>query len=88
MVISLKNEWSFFLFRLKAAFPKKLIGDNFILIYRSTNMSGTIKLPHTCPHCKTTTAKNATELEEKFGYRTLPAGAANQSWCRRCRSKS
>jgi hypothetical protein len=49
-------------------------------------MVGTIKLPHTCPHCKKTTAKTAVELEEKFGYRTLPSGATNQSWCIMCRS--
>lgn len=49
-------------------------------------MAGAIKLPHTCPHCKITTANNAKELEEKFGFRTLPSGASNQSWCRICRA--
>lgn len=50
-------------------------------------MSGTIKLPHTCPNCKRASATTAKELEDKFGYRTLSSGASNQSWCRDCRKK-
>ena len=48
-------------------------------------MSGTLKLPHTCPYCKKTVANNYQELDEKFGFRNMPAGATNQSWCRECR---
>lgn len=49
-------------------------------------MSGSIKLPHTCPKCKKTTATTYQELEEKFGFRNLsPSKATNQSWCRKCR---
>lgn len=48
-------------------------------------MSGSIKLPHTCPKCGET-AKNAQELAEKFGYRTTtPNTVTNQSYCKKCR---
>ncbi|SNV32553.1 Uncharacterised protein [Actinobacillus suis] len=50
-------------------------------------MSGTVNLPHTCPKCKSVTAKTHQELEQKFGFRNVPNGATNQSWCRSCRSK-
>ena len=51
-------------------------------------MSGSIKLPHTCPKCAEKTAKNYQELEELFGFRNLkPNAATNQSWCRDCRKK-
>lgn len=48
-------------------------------------MSGTVKLPHTCPKCLKTVAKTHQELDLLFGYRNLPSGASNQSWCKRCR---
>jgi hypothetical protein len=49
-------------------------------------MPGSIKLPHTCPKCKETTAKTHQELEKLFGFRNLsPSSASNQSWCRDCR---
>lgn len=51
-------------------------------------MVGTVSLPHTCPNCKTTTADNARELQDLFGFRTMPAGATNQSWCRECRANT
>lgn len=51
-------------------------------------MSNAVKLPHTCPKCKSTTAHTAVELQSLFGYRTVPAGATTQSWCKSCRSKS
>ncbi|HDR0682233.1 hypothetical protein [Pasteurella multocida] len=51
-------------------------------------MSGKLNLPHTCPNCKKVTAKNYQELDEKFGFRNVPNGTTNQSWCRDCRSKS
>jgi len=51
-------------------------------------MSGTIELPHQCPNCKTVEASNHKELEKHFGYRNMPKGATNQSWCRDCRKKS
>ncbi|WP_165773146.1 hypothetical protein [Conservatibacter flavescens] len=48
-------------------------------------MSGTIKLPHTCPKCGEV-AKTAAELQEKFGIRTTSDKVAtNQSWCKKCR---
>ncbi len=49
-------------------------------------MAGNINLPHQCPKCGTE-AKDAKELLAIFGYRTVPSGATNQSWCRNCRSK-
>ena len=51
-------------------------------------MVGTVNLPHTCPNCKRTTAHTAGELQTLFGFRTIPSGATNQSWCRECRGKS
>ncbi len=49
-------------------------------------MSGAIKLPHTCPKCKVTTAKTHKELTDLFGLRsTTPDTATNQSWCKKCR---
>ena len=49
-------------------------------------MPGSIRLPHTCPKCKKETAHTHQELDEKFGFRNLPSGASNQSWCKKCRS--
>lgn len=50
-------------------------------------MTGAVSLPHTCPNCKTTTAHTSGDLTKLFGFRTIPSGATNQSWCRDCRSK-
>ena len=56
-------------------------------------MSNSIKLPHTCPKCNVTTAKNLQELEEKFGLRNMKDSTGSvkelreQSWCKECRSK-
>lgn len=50
-------------------------------------MSGSIHIPHVCPSCKITNAKNASELLIKFGFRTLSSGVTNQSWCRNCRKE-
>lgn len=50
-------------------------------------MAGTITLPHTCPHCNKTIAKNHQQLEELFGFRNMKKGATNQSWCRKCRGE-
>lgn len=50
-------------------------------------MSGTLKLPHTCPKCKKVVAHTYQELDDKFGFRNVPTGTTNQSWCRTCRSK-
>ncbi|MBB5152292.1 hypothetical protein [Histophilus somni] len=48
-------------------------------------MSGSIKLPHVCPKCGEK-AKTALELQEKFGYRTIPSNkVTNQSYCKKCR---
>ena len=48
-------------------------------------MSGSIKLPHTCPKCGEV-ARTAQELQQKFGYRTTsPSVATNQSYCKKCR---
>lgn len=48
-------------------------------------MSGSIKLPHTCPKCGDK-AHTAQELQQKFGYRTTsPNTATNQSYCKKCR---
>lgn len=49
-------------------------------------MSGTINLPHTCPKCRKTRATTHQELIDLFGFRNLPSGASNQSWCKKCRS--
>lgn len=49
-------------------------------------MVGTLNLPHICPKCKVTTARTSTELATLFGLRTIPTGATNQSWCKKCRS--
>ncbi len=49
-------------------------------------MSGNLGLPHTCPCCNVTTANTAGQLSALFGLRTVPSGATNQSWCRKCRS--
>jgi hypothetical protein len=51
------------------------------------DMTGTIVLPHKCPKCGTE-AKTYQELDVKFGFRNMPSGAANQSWCRECRKGS
>lgn len=51
-------------------------------------MSGSVNLPHTCPHCKKTIARTYKELDEKFGFRNIPNGTTNQSWCRECRKNS
>jgi len=51
-------------------------------------MSGSIKLPHTCPKCTKVEAKTHQELERLFGFRNMPKGATNQSWCRVCRKDS
>lgn len=52
-------------------------------------MSGSIRLPHTCPKCKVITATNYQELFEKFGLRNMGGEKfTNQSWCRECRKKS
>ncbi len=50
-------------------------------------MSGAVNLPHKCPRCQKTVAHTAAELQALFGFRTLPSGASNQSWCKKCRSK-
>lgn len=50
-------------------------------------MSGTVKLPHTCPNCCKTVARTFQELEQLFGFRHVPQGLTSQSWCRVCRSK-
>lgn len=47
-------------------------------------MSGKINSLHTCPNCKKT-ASNYQEMEEIFGFRNVPQGITNQSWCRDCR---
>lgn len=49
-------------------------------------MSGSIQLPHTCPHCQKVTAKTYQELEVKFGFRNQKQTVTKQSWCRVCRS--
>jgi len=49
--------------------------------------TGSIKLPHTCPKCKITTANTYQELEKKFGFRNMGNEVRNQSWCRECRKK-
>lgn len=48
-------------------------------------MSGMITLPHVCPKCKTTKANTYQELDKLFGFRNMPKGTRNQSWCRECR---
>ncbi len=50
-------------------------------------MSGTVKLPHKCPKCGKT-ATTHQELDSLFGYRNMPKGVSNQSWCKECRKKS
>ena len=50
-------------------------------------MSGIINLPHSCPKCNNKTANSYQELDELFGFRNMPKGARNQSWCRDCRNK-
>jgi predicted Zn-ribbon and HTH transcriptional regulator len=55
-------------------------------------MSNTISLPHKCPNCKTT-ANNERELRDFFGLRRMTKlngdkNVRNQSWCKKCRSKS
>ena len=48
-------------------------------------MSGSIKLPHTCPKCGEV-ARTAQELQQKFWYRTTSPGVAtNQSYFKKCR---
>ncbi|WP_192930260.1 hypothetical protein [Alkaliphilus pronyensis] len=48
-------------------------------------MSGSIKLPHTCPKCGKT-AYTKEELERYFGFRQMnPTTLTNQSWCKECR---
>jgi len=49
-------------------------------------MAGSIELVHKCPQCGVT-ANNSKELLAIFGLRTVPSGATNQSWCKKCRSK-
>lgn len=49
-------------------------------------MVGTVNLPLTFPNCKRTTAHKASELQALFGFRNIPSGATNQSWCREYRS--
>lgn len=49
-------------------------------------MSGSIQLPHTCPHCQKVTANTYQELEAKFGFRNQKQTVTKQSWCRVCRS--
>ena len=50
---------------------------------------GKITLPHICPKCGVTKANTYQELDEKFGFRNMGADSMrNQSWCRKCRSKS
>lgn len=55
-------------------------------------MAGKIKLPHVCPKCKETIAKDYEDLEKKFGFRNISeekeASITNQSWCRECRKNS
>ncbi len=48
-------------------------------------MAGKIKLPHTCPKCKTAKADTEAELKEIFGYRLKDNGVTNQSQCKKCR---
>ncbi len=44
-------------------------------------------LPHTCPNCKSTTAKTPCELQELFGLRNSSKGSTHQSWCKNCRNR-
>ncbi|WP_421512456.1 hypothetical protein ACOQH0_23400 (plasmid) [Enterobacter sp. JS8-1] len=53
---------------------------------KEISMSGKVTLPHTCPKCRLTTAHTSTELLLFFGFRTIPSGSTNQSWCRKCRA--
>ncbi|GEM_PF-3259927 len=50
-----------------------------------------IVMPHICHNGKgcpdNTTAKNASELEGKFGFRMLDGNLAPQSICKPCRSR-
>lgn len=60
--------------------------SRYISLIKEFVMSGgVIKLPHICPHCEKTIAHTYQELDLLFGFRNMPNGARNQSWCRECR---
>ena len=60
--------------------------SRYIFLIKEFPMSGgVIKLPHTCPNCKKAIASSYQELDTLFGFRNMPNGARNQSWCRECR---
>lgn len=68
------------------------VGVQLTIQFKGVNiMSGKITLPHTCPRStgcpNKTTASTEKELAQKFGYRKIPDGLTNQSWCKKCRSE-
>jgi len=83
---------------VKASDIKAVLGRNIPLLKTMSSISdgksildfitgeiGAATLPHACPRCNQV-AKNTTDLERFFGFRSMNGITMNQSICRSCRS--